>query len=488
MVEKDKQNTKSEEKKMIDINDMTYWELRKLVSKAVPRMTQLVSSSRKAEIVREKGRKKNYSQFNLRHGEWRKQERLLNTEEINSFLEISVRAAACPMPFNVDVWDGLICPYNCIYCFANSFRASLYTAFFDNSKTMGLRHCNPDYYIKEMDKMAKYRIMSMKDKRQLSGINKAFALDIPLRMGIRFEDFLRNEGRHGVSLRLLEYFKDIEYPVMINTKSDLVATDDYVKAMADNKAKAAVHITMITSDEVIAKKLEPGAPTYAKRLAAIKTLNDAGIRAIPRIEPFLFLLTDDPDKVEQYIEDVLAAGATHMTFDTYSYTANNSGLRQNFINEGYDYDRMFEAGCDSQPFGSLLLSKFMDLFRARGISCSTFDMGNSPSNDQSICCEVEDWFKGGWNYGSTVMAARFIAGRKELHTSWKDYEAYVHKYGGFLTEELRMEVKHLWNLEGNVAYSPRWAAGIVPCGRDEDGLIWTLDKTDYRKNLIQETL
>ena len=96
------------------------------------------------------------------------------------------------MPFNVDVWDGLICPYNCIYCFANSFRASLYTAFFDNSKTMGLRHCNPDYYIKEMDKMAKYRTMSMKDKRQLSGINKAFALDIPLRMGIRFEDFLRN--------------------------------------------------------------------------------------------------------------------------------------------------------------------------------------------------------------------------------------------------------------------------------------------------------
>jgi hypothetical protein len=373
-------------------------------------------------------------------------------------------------------------------CFANSFRASLYTAFFDNSKTMGLRHCNPDYYIKEMDKMAKYRTMSMKDKRQLSGINKAFALDIPLRMGIRFEDFLRNEGRHGVSLRLLEYFKDIEYPVMINTKSDLVATDDYVKALADNPAKSAVHITMITSDEVIAKKLEPGAPSYAKRLEALKILNQAGIRAIPRIEPFLFLLTDDHAHVDQYIEDILDAGATHMTFDTYSYTANNSGLRQNFINEGYDYDRMFEAGCDSQPFGSLLLSKFMDLFRARGISCSTFDMGNSPSNDQSICCEVEDWFKGGWNYGSTVMAARFIAGRKELHTSWKDYEAYVYKYGGFLTEELRMEVKHLWNLEGNVAYSHRWAAGIVPCGKDEDGLIWKLDNTDYRKNLINETL
>ena len=96
---------------------MDYWTLRSIVSKIIPRMGQLYSSNRKSEIVKEKGRKKNYSQFNLKLGEWRKQERLLNTEEINSFLEISVRAAACPMPFNMDIWDGLTCPYACIYCF-----------------------------------------------------------------------------------------------------------------------------------------------------------------------------------------------------------------------------------------------------------------------------------------------------------------------------------------------------------------------------------
>lgn len=72
-------------------------------------MTQLQVSKRKVDAVKEKGRKKNYHQFNLRDGEWRKQERLLNTEAINSFLEISVRAAACPMPFNMDIWDGLLC-------------------------------------------------------------------------------------------------------------------------------------------------------------------------------------------------------------------------------------------------------------------------------------------------------------------------------------------------------------------------------------------
>ena len=85
---------------------MNYWELRKLVARAVGGMShQLKATFRKEDQVREKGRKRNYSQFNLVHNEWRKQERLLNTEEINSFLEISVRAAACPMPFNMDIWD-----------------------------------------------------------------------------------------------------------------------------------------------------------------------------------------------------------------------------------------------------------------------------------------------------------------------------------------------------------------------------------------------
>jgi DNA repair photolyase len=381
------------------------------------------------------------------------------------------------------------CPFNCIYCFANNFRASLYTAFFDNGKTMGLRHCNPTFYKQEIDKMLKYRVMSADEKLGLSGINKAFALSMPLRMGIRYEDFLRAEARLGVSLTMLEYMRDISYPVMINTKSDLVGTDPYVRALADNPAHAAVHVTVISSNETILKRLEPGAPTYAQRLGAIKNLVAAGVRVVARIEPYLYLLTDTPDDVHKYMEDMWSAGVRNITFDTYSYTAGNTGLRQNFINAGYDYDRMYMAGCDSQPFGSMLLGSFMAMFRQRGFSCSTFDMGNNPTNNQSVCCEVEDWFDGGWNYGCTVMAARYITKLAGQHVTWHKFEAYVMRHGGWLTEDLRLEVKHLWNLEGNVAYSQRWAVGLTPVGRDEDGLIWSYVKgDDYREQLIRETL
>ena len=380
------------------------------------------------------------------------------------------------------------CPYACIYCFANSFRASLYTAFFDNSKTMGLRHCNPDYYKAELDKMQRFRGMTKDEKYKLNGTNKAFALEIPVRMGIRFEDFLHTEKKKGVSLAMLQYLKEVSYPVMLNTKSDLVGTDPYVRALSENKAKAAVHVTLISSDNEILKKLEPGAPSYEQRLGGIKSLVDAGVRVVARIEPYLFLLTDSPEAVEKYMYDVWATGVRNITFDTYSYTAGNSGIRQSFINAGYDYDRMFMVGCDSQPLGSLLLGRFMQLFRDYGFSCSTFDMGNSPDNDQSICCEVEDWFDSGWNYGCTVMAARYIAKRGLKQTTWSMFERYVDKNGGFLTEELKKDVKELWNLGGNVAYSHKWAAGLTPVGRDEDGVIWCKNNSDYRITLLNELL
>lgn len=466
---------------------MNYWDLRKLVSKIVPRMTQLKLAKHQQDAVREKGRKSGYHQFNIKDREWRKQERLLNTEEVNSFVEVSVRAAACPMPLNIDTWDGLVCPFDCLYCYANAFRASLYTAFFDNSKTMGYRHCNPDYYKRELDKLLKLR---GKDPHGIKGdVAKAIAMDVPMRFGIRFEDFLAEERTDGISLQLLNYLADNAYPLMINTKSGLVGEGKYVEALARNAAGAAIHITMISCNEDLLRRLEPGAPPFRVRLKAAKALVDAGIRVVARIEPYLAFVNDDPAEVTQYMEDIWAAGIRNITFDTYSYTAHNPGIRQAFIRAGIDFERVFLLGCDSQGLGSLLLGKFMELFQDRGFSCSTFDMGNAPQNNQSICCEVGDWFKGGFNYGCTVMAARLIQERGNKPTHWKDFETYVNNNGGFLSESLRQDVKQLWNVEGNMAYSHHWAAGIDPAGWDEDGYIWKFNPVhDFRLDILEGLL
>jgi len=463
-----------------------YYELRKIVSKIIPRQTRLKLDKNIVDAVKEKGRKTGYHQFNIKNKEWVKQERLLNTETVNSFLEISIRAAACPMPLNLDVWDGLICPFKCIYCFANAFRASLYTAFFDNSKTMGYRHCNPDFYKTELDKLMGSRGQNPKE---LSDIKKALAMEIPIRFGIRFEDFLYAEGKKGISLELLQYLANVDYPVMINTKSDLVAREEYLRALADNKGKAAVHITMISSNEGILKKLEPGAPTFKKRIEAGKKLVDAGVRVVARIEPFLLFVNDNKDDVEDYISQLKDAGIKNITFDTYSYTAHNPGIRSAFVSEGYDFERLFLLGCDSQAIGSLLLGSFMDIFQKQGFSCSTFDMGNTPQNNQTVCCEVEDWFGDGYNYGCTVWASRYIQQQNGKPVNWFEFEKFVEGKGGFLTEKIKADVKQLWNCDGNNAYSHSWAKGMEAVGIDENGLIWKFVKqSDFRLDILNSII
>jgi hypothetical protein len=88
----------------------SYWELRKIVEKLIPRALVLepIETFREG-LIREKGRKTNYRQFDLESKQFEKSERLLNLEEMSSFLEISLRSQACPMSLNMDVWDGLQC-------------------------------------------------------------------------------------------------------------------------------------------------------------------------------------------------------------------------------------------------------------------------------------------------------------------------------------------------------------------------------------------
>ena len=467
---------------MKSVQSMTYYELRREAARLVPRMLQLTRMKGNTDMVREKGRKKGYSQFDLKQKEFVKQERLLDKDEIHSFVEVSCRAAACPMPLNLDVWDGLWCPFGCKYCFANAFRSSLYTAFFDNSKSLGFRHCNPDTSRRELDKLMKFR---RTDPQATTGdVRRAIAMEIPLRLGIRFEDFMPIEKEKGVSLAMLNYLADIDYPVMINTKSALVAEDAYLTALSRNRGRAAVHVTLISSDDAILKKLEPQAPSYAERLETIRRLSAAGVRTVARIEPFLVMVNDDPDRVEEYIENLQKAGCSHITLDTYSYSAYNQGISQAFYNEGFDFERLFLLGCDSQPLGSLLLDRFMDLFRSRGFSCSTFDVGCSATNNQTICCEVGDWFKGGWNWGSIVAASRFVIQRGGKPTRWVDFHSAVMKRGGFLSDALEREVHQLWNQEGNEAYHIGWATGLNAIGYDGD-IVWTYNKgSDFRQDTV----
>jgi len=461
---------------------MNYWEIRSIIKDLIPRRSKLEDLEKHLGLVKEKGRKINYTQFNLDTGQMEVHQRLLNKDEINSFLEVSLRAAHCPMPLNSDTYDAVRCPYGCRYCFADSFRASLYTSFFDNSKNLGMRTCNPSFFRSEMDKLMKHRGTRAKG----SELQRAIAIQIPIRLGIRFEDFLPIENRKRVSYDFLSYLKDESYPIMVNTKSSLIGNEDYVRVLADNEGGSAVHITVISSDDNLNKLLEPAAPPFMERITAAKFLSEAGVRVVARIEPFMIFINDDRGKVDDWISAVKWAGVNHVTLDTYSWSATSPGIKRQMEMEGVDFERMFLLMSDSQWLGSLLLSKFIEYLRENGLSCSTFDFGCSSSNSQNVCCECEDIFEN-FSYGNNIMAIRFICKQNGNPTTWEMFEEHVEENGGWLGEGIRKIVFDSWNLSGNLAYSVDWAQGIVPYGVDKCGRkIWAFKKEeDFREELLE---
>lgn len=462
---------------------LDYWELRKIASRLIPRETKLPGLD--GYKLKEKGRKSNYRQFNLATGGMDKMERLLDTEGIESFAEVSLRAQSCPMPLNIDLYDGLKCPYRCRYCFADYFRHSLYTSFFDNSKELGLRSCSEDFYRKELDKLLPHR------GEKVSGENtviNAVRLGIPMRLGIRFEDFAPVERKRGVSLGLLKYLASVKYPVMINTKSDLVGFEEYAAALASNPARAAVHITLISSDDSFLAKMEPGAPSFKRRIAAAAALEKAGVRVVARIEPWMMFLNDSKECVNEYIKAIKEAGVQYMTFDSYSYSAYSKGIAENFYSQGWDFERMFLLSSDSQWLSSLFLGAFMDLFQKEGLEVNTFDQGNVPDNPDWMCCSVGPWFEkkgANFNYGCGVGAIKFIQSKGGKPVRWNEFEQFVLEKSGWLSSQLRREVMQLWNGEADQAWPIYWAKGLQPIGSDENGVIWRFNKdNDFRMDLL----
>ena len=100
------------------------------------------------------------------------------------------------------------------------------------------------------------------------------------------------ERRLLLTRRCLEVLAEFRNPVVIITKSHLVTRDaDLLGELARHRA-AAVYLSITTLDEKLQRLLEPRAAHPARRLAAITTLQQAGIPAGVLVAPVLPGLTE----------------------------------------------------------------------------------------------------------------------------------------------------------------------------------------------------
>ncbi len=134
----------------------------------------------------------------------------------------------------------------------------------------------------------------------------------PMALGTNTDPYQPIEGKWRITRSVLEVLAETKHPFTITTKSDRVLRDiDIIAPMAaENMANVALSITSLTPE--VSRTLEPRAPAARKRLAAVKTLVEAGVPCIVAIAPVVPQVTDH--ELEAIVEAAAEAGAKGVFF------------------------------------------------------------------------------------------------------------------------------------------------------------------------------
>lgn len=175
------------------------------------------------------------------------------------------------------------CQHGCIYC---DSRSSCYQ----------MDHLFVDIEVKE--NAIELLEAALKSKRRSCMIGTGSMTDpyIPLE-----EDL-------GLTRRSLELIEKYGFGATVLTKSDRVLRDLDVLQRINNRTKAVVQMTLTTCNEGLCRLIEPNVSTTARRVAALKEFQRAGVPTVVWLCPILPFLNDTPENIRGIVDRCADAG------------------------------------------------------------------------------------------------------------------------------------------------------------------------------------
>ncbi|HYX34363.1 MAG TPA: hypothetical protein VE954_14765 [Oligoflexus sp.] len=125
---------------------------------------------------------------------------------------------------------------------------------------------------------------------RLCGWRSVLGQKIPLRIGLTGDSFVWADSTYGVTRELLRILNSYDYPAIIVTRSDLVAQEEYLSLLC--AGRYSVQMPISGNHRRMNRLMEPGAPGYWRRVAALKKLAGAGIASSVRIDPLFPVYPD----------------------------------------------------------------------------------------------------------------------------------------------------------------------------------------------------
>ena len=134
----------------------------------------------------------------------------------------------------------------------------------------------------------------------------------PIAIGTNTDPYQPIEGKWRIMRGVLEVLAETRHPVCITTKSDRILHDVNLLSTLAADGLVAVSISVTSLTPAIHRTLEPRAPSAAKRLAAVRALNDAGVPCNVIVAPVVPAITDH--ELEAILEKAAEAGATGSSY------------------------------------------------------------------------------------------------------------------------------------------------------------------------------
>ena len=132
-------------------------------------------------------------------------------------------------------------------------------------------------------------------------------------VGTATDPYQPAERRFRVTRSVLEALAEHDrLHVTIITKSPLVTRDLDVLARINGRSALSVHVSLITVDRELARRLEPRAPTPEARLRGIARLRAHGIEVGVNAMPVLPGITDSPGSVDALVRAVKRVDASYI--------------------------------------------------------------------------------------------------------------------------------------------------------------------------------
>jgi DNA repair photolyase len=194
-----------------------------------------------------------------------------------------------PFAWTVNPYRG--CEFGCKYCYAR------YTHEF--MEMWDGKDFERKIYAKvESPELLRAELRQAKDK------------GLPIALGTATDPYQPAERQFEITKRMLEVFAEFAgLEFSITTKSALIVRDLELLRLLTAGHRFSVHMTITTTDERLARLLEPKAPPPERRFEAVRQLSEAGILVGVNAMPILPGLNDSDSSLETLARAASEAGA-----------------------------------------------------------------------------------------------------------------------------------------------------------------------------------